>query len=708
MSLDAMSESVSSTVTQHPNEQMSSKVSQHLKESMPSKVSHHLKGLPIRMAPKRRKGKLMFRERNGAAYQVPDNWEELYEEEKVKTSPNLSYADKQKRAISRKYASNASVNSDVIMSKKSEKKSDHYTDMQKVISAEIKAAHNEYDSCKNATRNSTSRWNKKHLAEIERDKSTLHTWVENGIICKAFAPKCTASSNTDTVASSDMDRYNARISRGVTLGDFMPKAVTESIDEVSTENVDTIGNGRFPLSNSDEVRGKIKMTPDQEERFSAALKVAARRNKAYDNSEDESYRSCDECPENDDEFTRTTRDMVSNLYSLGDDYETVNEIIDSLNNKNPKFETDLEIEQIIKKRSPMCIHGILYQVKHFSNSLFREAELMLEVLPRKRLNAFADAVRALAASVESLRFSYLDRKLYGCRKEYCRWRYVDMSDNELHEKSKLTLSPVPISDLISFEIKLAQVDSPRYRLKTLMQDTFSPMESGRYTDYHLNSKYKKALELIESHKSKGISENVDQFVNMIFREVFILLESLPEKESIELRKSIAAFNDATWRMRELEEEELRKEKRLSCCGLFRSRDRRETEAGSSLDSDFSVTDREIAISESDVAKSVQATLEHFAAMRANVNSPEQCRATVMAECIIPPKQSSPTVMVEYNSPDWQPQSDESENELPDPSLVEEEAKQVVIERLGKLSINLSEMPVSEKVNETEDKQLQYS
>jgi hypothetical protein len=278
----------------------------------------------------------------------------------------------------------------------------------------------------------------------------------------------------------------------------------------------------------------------------------------------------------------------------------------------------------------------------------------------------------------------------------------------LHEKSKLTLSPVPISDLISFEIKLAQVDSPRYRLKTLMRDTFSPMESGRYTDYHLNSKYKKALELIESHKSKGISENVDQFVNMIFREVFVLLESLPEKESIELRKSIAAFNDATWRMRELEEEELRKEKRLSCCGLFRSRDRRETEAGSSLDSDFSVTDQEIAISESDVAKSVQATLEHFAAMRANVNSPEQCRATVMAECFIPPKQSSPTVMVEYNSPDWQPQSDEGENELPDPSIVEEEAKQVVIERLGKLSINLSEMPVSEKVNETEDKQLQYS
>ena len=105
---------------------------------------------------------------------------------------------------------------------------------------------------------------------------------------------------------------------------------------------------------------------------------------------------------------------------------------------------------------------------------------------------------------------------------------------------------------------------------------------------------------------------------------------------------------------------------------------------------------------------MQATLEHFAAMRANVNSPEQCRATVMAECFIPPKQSSPTVMVEYNSPDWQPQSDESENELPDPSLVEEEAKQVVIERLGKLSINLKGMPVSEKVNETEDKQLQYS
>jgi len=104
----------------------------------------------------------MFRERNGAAYQVPDNWEELYEEEKEKEiSPTLSYADKQKRAIGRKYASKASVNSDVFKNKETRKGSDYYTEMQKMISAEIRAAHDEYSSYDNTANTKSSRWNKK-------------------------------------------------------------------------------------------------------------------------------------------------------------------------------------------------------------------------------------------------------------------------------------------------------------------------------------------------------------------------------------------------------------------------------------------------------------------------------------------------------------------------------------------------------------------
>ena len=689
MSLDEMSRCDSSTVSYHPN------------EPMPSKVPQHLKGFKIRTAPRRRKEKIMFRERNGAAYQVPDNWEELYEEEKEKEiSPTLSYADKQKRAIGRKYASKASVNSDVFKNKETRKGSDYYTEMQKMISAEIRAAHDEYSSYDNTANTKSSRWNKKHQAEIESDKSTLRTWVENGIVCRAFAPRCDASPKTDIVMSNYDCEFKGQISREITLGDFMPKNVIKSADEITIDSVDAKGDSYPYLPNPDEIREQKKKASDHKKRFSATRKVTE--------EEDESYRSCDECPEHtEDKFAQLTKDVISNLYSLGDDHDTINEIFEVWNNRDPELHAASEIERIIRKKIPLCIHGILYQAKHFNNSLFREAELMLEVLPRKRLSAFSEAVKKLAASVEILRCSYLNRKLYGCREEYCRWRYVEVSDDQLHEKSIFTPSLVRQNDLITFEVKLAMVDSPRYRLKTLMQDTFSPLENGRYTDYHLSAKYKKALEMLESHKSKGLRENVDQFVNMVFREVFILMESLPEEESKSLRKSIAAFNDATWRMRELEDEDRREEK-SSCCGLFRSRERRRRRVSSSLDSDFSVTDQETELSESVIAKAVQATLEQCAAMRANVNSPEQCHATVTAEYVIPPKQSSPTVMVQYNSLEWQSHSGGSENELQDPTFVDGSATFSVVEQLNKLSINSCEMPVSDKINETEGKQLQDS
>ncbi len=85
--------------------------------------------------------------------------------------------------------------------------------------------------------------------------------------------------------------------------------------------------------------------------------------------------------------------------------------------------------------------------------------------------------------------------------------------------------------------------------------------------------------IIEKRKSKRFDDLVDQFTNVLFREVFILFESLPDEESRELRKSISNFNASAWRMRELESQ-LQDDEDLLCCIPFRKRMGYETKAQS--------------------------------------------------------------------------------------------------------------------------------
>ena len=152
---------------------------------------------------------------------------------------------------------------------------------------------------------------------------------------------------------------------------------------------------------------------------------------------------------------------------------------------------------------------------------------------------------------------------------------------EIEKHSTLSLNK-PIRDFVSFEAKLTLVESPRYRLKTLLSDLSEYTSAKNPPDYLLNKKFRKVLNALDDHKSKGFSDYMDQFVNLIFREAFILLESLPKKESAQLQKSINEFNATSWEMRDLGGES---DSEIQCCGLLQSKKVGNTKVSSDSDSD---------------------------------------------------------------------------------------------------------------------------
>ena len=251
MSLENLSE-MSSKVSQHLKEdEMSSKVSQHLKEDeMSSKVSQHLKEKRSKPVRQRRKENLQFRERNGAVFQVPNSWEELY------TEDNKRKVDK----------NDSSVN----------KKPDYYTALQREISIEVREAHDTFGKIKSVKKNK-SRWNRKHLDEIERDKSMLQTWFEHGVVGRAQAPRYKRDPNSaSTEGSEDCSHTSHRIkNRQITLGDYVPLIPLKTADSDTKEVADIFE----PRENVQTLRVKnlkgeeIKLAPELSERFLSALKA---------------------------------------------------------------------------------------------------------------------------------------------------------------------------------------------------------------------------------------------------------------------------------------------------------------------------------------------------------------------------------------------------------------------------------------------------
>ena len=53
------------------------------------------------------------------------------------------------------------------------------------------------------------------------------------------------------------------------------------------------------------------------------------------------------------------------------------------------------------KTIPLCKHGYMYHVQHFADSIYFEADHMMELMPRKRLYDFAAAMRVLINSIKT-------------------------------------------------------------------------------------------------------------------------------------------------------------------------------------------------------------------------------------------------------------------------------------------------------------------
>ena len=281
---DYWSRKMSSTVQSHPKESnMSSTVPQHPKEDETlSTVPQHPKDGKLSSTARRsRKEKLRFRESNGAAYQVPDNWEDLYEESSVcERTPNAKCVKEKRHALSKNAIKEKGVevekskNYDKTNNSDNEKKVDYYTALQKEVSNDIALANK--TGIPKSTRD--KRWNKKHQNEIEFDKSMLCTWVEHGVTNWAEAPRYTKSTDEKFV---DSVYDSTRKSLTPTLGDFMPKFKSKAPQKVPVM-VPTLGDyipsfrdvsGKTRSLRVVNVNGEeVKLTPNQAENFLLALK----------------------------------------------------------------------------------------------------------------------------------------------------------------------------------------------------------------------------------------------------------------------------------------------------------------------------------------------------------------------------------------------------------------------------------------------------
>jgi len=163
----------------------------------------------------RRKERISFCQRNGAAYQVPNDWEELYD---AKTTHGVTNNKMTKGK------------SDYCNSLKKKV----FNDWNEVYENKTTREIDDFPNIKKGMRQSTpktikkisSRWNGKDLASIEADKNKLLGWCEKGIIREDTVRK-TRDINSDD--ETDNSSIQIRIkSKPTTLGDFIPNTKVQS------------------------------------------------------------------------------------------------------------------------------------------------------------------------------------------------------------------------------------------------------------------------------------------------------------------------------------------------------------------------------------------------------------------------------------------------------------------------------------------------
>jgi len=436
----------------------------------------------------------------------------------------------------------------------------------------------------------------------------------------------------------------------------------------------------------------VKLTPNQSEQFLSALKAGNTKARAFFatfhvDCQKSSYLEC--CGGSAlNHFEEGSKwDVIPIHISADMSDEDITKLVEEMSKPGDfTFDTFLSKET---GRTPLCIHGIKYQVNKFSESIFLEAERMLEIMPCKQLHTFSEAVKTLVMTVEDLRFCYLRNTLVKCHGKYCRWNDVEHVNDDLRDRQAFNSVTKPIRDFVSFAAKLTLVESLRYRLRDFLSNMSEYMSNTNPPDYLLGKKFGKVLKALEDQKSKGFSDYIDQFVNIIFREAFILLESLPKKESEQLRKDINEFNAAAWKMRDLDEEPGGE---LQHGDSIRTQRVDDTEVSSDSDCDCSSASSLSSLNETEKGTMrgflQNITPSKWKEMLGNISSkqcrptvrnenytpPEQCRNTEKDDCVTPPKRSSPIVTVEHNITTWkylpncEPISDEGENQSPDLTL----------------------------------------
>ena len=719
---------------------MSSRVETHLNESNASvKVEIHLddesqKSIKVEKHPKdeiisykaekRSKENLRLRERNGATYQVPDDWEELYEADTNQVDlPKFRYVRKERTKKKSKNISEQEVSPKRVTELKSEdknKKVDYYTSLQKTLRADMKAADEYFNGVKNGTikKYVDRRWNKKHLNEIERDKSELNSWFESGIVCKAFAPRQTRKDPTSDGIDPDACAFmELPKCKPLTLGDYLPSFNAKRSDSGVSVNSTGTQKEKLPEPSENKISEYKISEPEKDEDCilpevprdgmsdiltqTLSIDLEATKNcfqsenektcqsesSVHSDNTDKTYQVSCEITIDSIELEKMMRKVIeASVKEVFTNDDPDGPIIgsDKLSIEPSKLENsianivktaveavmkhvnedlhkrDSDINTNTRERILLCFHGVEYHVKCFSDSIFHEAEHTLELLPQKRLNGFAEAVRILIKSVEDLIMLCEDNhRYYDCQAQFCRWNSVLSATRNASRSAKDTYYK-PLNDLVSFEVKLTEVSNPKFGLKTLLSEIYDLDSISRNGERLLSLKYKKALDTLDHAKSKGFEKQMDNFACFVYGQMATMLELLLDEEAHSLKQSLHNFYGTLWQLRDSHADE-NHYKSLCCANIFRSRGVEEPEVNSDEDSEFVVNrlldDPQLSI------QSLSSQLRIFGIGENNAD------ATIEQYC--------PTVTVEHVSPDWKFQFSDNNSETQDLSLAENKGENIV-------------------------------
>jgi hypothetical protein len=683
----------------------------------------------------------MVRDKNGTTFSVQtnfDDWGDACEENssKEQSSTNKKYVKRKTKQRTKKDKCTMNESSTIkpkneIIEKRTE---DYYTAFRREVSTELRNI--SINGMPKPIRN--SRWNKKYQREIEDDKRIVYSWFESGMDGPARAPKYVERGPDDD--GIDPTSFKAMPkSKPITLGDYFPSFSALGNDVPSFErrpdNIDhpdvcqifepresnhnsdseglkstfevlqltdkevhdnfhtelkreiesTIaqvdgGNTDDDLSDSTEkpeslLHSKVlkaiecekqmsalKQRVDQYEKCVTAL--AQVRAAAASLMADE---SCE--PEKDDQNSEKLpceicKDLVEER-QIG--YRRVAMLLCEFCKNNSDKEGSPKV--------PLCVHGVRYQLMRFTINAFNEAELIMKIMPRKQLKKFSKAVRMLLSAMEVLRYDYTYRKTSECSQTYCRWVNFETSDDSSYEYSLIS-KKIPCS--ISFEIKLVELSSNKYWLKSILKDSDDFPEISKSSDIYLGIKYRKALEALEFHKSKNFCDNMDRFQDTIYKEIFPLLHFLTQEEEADMYEKLVEFQGIINKMKEVENKTV--QRGLPKC--TRTRPRRiprvtcdTCESSLCSDNEHEPENKKPDQSQSETAEVIQAPdqfqsekVEHLLCV------PNQFSAEKVKNITIKPEQL-PTVMVEYISPVYKYSEENIVSQDPDPCNTNKEEKQ---------------------------------